>query len=328
MLMNACSGTHCPSDPPVPPAEHGLKIFQGFNGDRNVEIGQTVDYKCQYRMRFVGDATGDETLSATCEDNDSWAEPTWKTCVTNFTCPQLPLPTNTTHPTDAQYHQYGDATVDDVGETFGPCLGRNVSNKHSAVTLTTEFPSCKNYVKVGEIYDTTMGGDNGPMGFYAELIFQSGLNLPLTVDLIFSHDIEDVANLDVEGAKSVAAGSRANIARVEMDNSALAALPDGLATVKGKHKYDGVEICLHDAVCYTDPTDLDSGLNFLKGTYDPATYEHNWNSEVRAWLHILTLLFHTRLLLLGDVHLRRAHELRRRQRRALAAGYHLHLPGG
>jgi len=42
-----------------------------------------------------------------------------------ITCPSLPLPTDTDH---ANFPQKGDATVVDIGETLGPCLGRKLSN--------------------------------------------------------------------------------------------------------------------------------------------------------------------------------------------------------
>jgi len=58
----------------------------------------------------------------------------------------------------------------------------------------------------------------------------------------------------MEASKKIELGARPNILRVEVDLAALASLENRTALLKAKHKYDGVEICLHDAICYDDPS--------------------------------------------------------------------------
>ncbi len=151
-------------------------------------------------MKFEGDFNRESQTAKCVADNKFEIEDNaWKKCVNgkanndithNFGDSKSPTiflgiqcPTLLSPPSSPET---GWAVKTDVGETLGPCLGRDLYESG-----TSDFPSCQ-IVSAGRVMDNIV--DNGLMGFKAMLKFDRAAIDALTVDsliveVVFSHSV-------------------------------------------------------------------------------------------------------------------------------------------
>ncbi len=185
-----------------------------------------------------------------------------------LTCPALIDPPATP--------QQGWAVLADIGETFGPCLGRELYYSEAVA-----FSSCS-MVKAGMLHDVSVS--NNVMTFKGALDFTdvTASQAFLAVQLVFSHSV--AASKFQMDHVTVTQGVRANIVMLEVNVQAVVALASKYVTFIAEHPYDGIEICFHDAVCYDDPDDIVSAFDTRESTFNPTdavTHKFNYLSKVK-----------------------------------------------
>ncbi len=216
------------------------------------------------RSQSGGDASKVSVEKVVACSISRFANFTPNTLFADFRCPaNLNPPPNTP--------QQGWAILKDVGETFGPCLGRDLYYAGDSSTNTVAFESC-NMVRAGRVAD--VGFVSGKMQFQSRIWFDvpavSSL-AHLTLELVFSHEVH-VSGATMDVSTSIGHGSRTNIVRVEVDLAAVAALTNGgYSELTALHVGEG-EICVQDAECIVVAAEVGVPTDTRNGTFDPTTY--------------------------------------------------------